>query len=93
MCLCDGEFPKDTAFIYLDELSDKNITLFMTKKKIDTFHKKNDKKLSKFKKTKEKHHFDFYEKDSEYHSKEVIFVEKINLPCFKDAEYHYGLFS
>lgn len=88
-----NSFKSVTPLEKLDELSDKNITLFMTKKKIDTFHKKNDKKLSKFKKTKEKHHFDFYEKDSEYHSKEVIFVEKINLPCFKDAEYHYGLFS
>ena len=28
MCLCDGEFPKDTAFIYLDDLSDKLFEIF-----------------------------------------------------------------
>lgn len=28
MCLCDGEFPKDTAFIFLDDLCDKLFDTF-----------------------------------------------------------------
>lgn len=31
MCLCDGEFPKDTAFIFLDDLCDKLFETFSDK--------------------------------------------------------------